>query len=144
MVTSEIPVSASMGGVQSELSFGVKFKGTTAVALDASEWQRVPLIEGGGGDECRQEFQPELPFEAAERAARRAEKLRKTGRAAGTLGKVALKTGLAVGGAMLALQVPYHTHAEGVPFKVQGSLLVRSGFSADTTFGNWEFPHVDG
>src|SRR5438132_13290826 len=39
---------------------------------------------------------------------------------------------------------PYRAKVAGVPFRVQGTLFTRRGFTADTTFGNWEFPHVDG
>jgi predicted MPP superfamily phosphohydrolase len=39
---------------------------------------------------------------------------------------------------------PYRAKIAGVPFHVQGTLFSRRGFTADTTFGNWEFPHVDG
>jgi predicted MPP superfamily phosphohydrolase len=39
---------------------------------------------------------------------------------------------------------PYRAKIAGVPFRVQGTLFSRRGFTADTTFGNWEFPHVDG
>jgi predicted MPP superfamily phosphohydrolase len=39
---------------------------------------------------------------------------------------------------------PYRAKVAGVPFRVQGTLFSRRGFTADTTFGNWEFPHVDG
>ncbi len=39
---------------------------------------------------------------------------------------------------------PYRTTIAGVPFRIQGTLFVRRGLTADTTFGNWEFPHVDG
>jgi len=39
---------------------------------------------------------------------------------------------------------PYRATVAGVPFRVQATLFSRSGFTADTTFGNWEFPHVDG
>jgi predicted MPP superfamily phosphohydrolase len=39
--------------------------------------------------------------------------------------------------------LPYRATAAGVPFRVQATLFTRTGLSADTTFGNWEFPHVD-
>ena len=39
---------------------------------------------------------------------------------------------------------PYRADVAGVPFKVQATLVTRRGLSADTTFGNWEFPHFDG
>lgn len=50
---------------------------------------------------------------------------------------------LAGASAMLHL-FPYHAVAGGVHFQVQGTLFTRSGLTADTTFGSWEFPHVDG
>jgi predicted MPP superfamily phosphohydrolase len=40
--------------------------------------------------------------------------------------------------------LPYRAKVAGLPFRVQGTLFTRRGFTADTTFGNWEFPHVDG
>jgi predicted MPP superfamily phosphohydrolase len=39
---------------------------------------------------------------------------------------------------------PYHATVEHVPFRVQGTILHHPGLSAETTFGNWEFPAVDG
>jgi hypothetical protein len=39
---------------------------------------------------------------------------------------------------------PYRATVAGVPFRVQGTLFTRRGFTADTTLGSWEFPHVDG
>jgi predicted MPP superfamily phosphohydrolase len=39
---------------------------------------------------------------------------------------------------------PYRAKVAGVPFRVQGTLFSRPGFTADTTLGSWEFPHVDG
>ncbi|MEO6886942.1 MAG: metallophosphoesterase [Jatrophihabitantaceae bacterium] len=50
---------------------------------------------------------------------------------------------LAGAGAMLHL-FPYNATAGGVHFQVQGTVFTRSGLTADTTFGSWEFPHVDG
>lgn len=50
---------------------------------------------------------------------------------------------LAGAAAMLHL-FPYRATALGVHFRIEGTLLTRSGLSADTTFGNWEFPRVDG
>lgn len=38
----------------------------------------------------------------------------------------------------------YKATVAGVPFRVQGTLFTRRGFSADTNLGSWEFPHVDG
>ncbi|MDT4893596.1 MAG: hypothetical protein QOE97_2631 [Pseudonocardiales bacterium] len=56
-----------------------------------------------------------------------------------------LRVALPIGGAAAMLHLfPYHATAAGVHFRVEGSLVTRSGFSASTTFGNWEFPHVDG
>jgi hypothetical protein len=57
----------------------------------------------------------------------------------------ALRIALPLLGGAAALQLfPYHATVQGVPFTVQGSLLQRPGFSADTTLGSWEFPDVDG
>lgn len=57
----------------------------------------------------------------------------------------ALRIALPVAGAAAMLHLfPYRMTAGGVHFRVEGTLLTRSGFSANTTFGNWEFPHVDG
>lgn len=39
---------------------------------------------------------------------------------------------------------PYRAIAGGVHFSVQGTLLTRPGVSADTTIGDWVFPHLDG
>jgi hypothetical protein len=39
---------------------------------------------------------------------------------------------------------PYQTTAAGLHLKVQGSIIANPGISADTTIGNWQFPHVDG
>jgi predicted MPP superfamily phosphohydrolase len=57
----------------------------------------------------------------------------------------ALRLGLPLAGvaAMLAL-FPYRLTAAGTRFTVQGSLFTRPGLSADTSFGSWTFPHVDG
>ena len=60
------------------------------------------------------------------------------------LGRWALRIGLPImfAAALLTL-FPYHATAGGVDFQVRGSLLANRGFSADTTVGNWVFPHVD-
>ncbi|MGX7679415.1 metallophosphoesterase family protein [Jatrophihabitans sp. DSM 45814] len=39
---------------------------------------------------------------------------------------------------------PYRATVAGVPFRVQATLFTRRGFTADTTLGSWQFPHVDG
>jgi predicted MPP superfamily phosphohydrolase len=39
---------------------------------------------------------------------------------------------------------PYQTTAAGLHLRVQGTILTNPGVSADTTIGNWQFPHVDG
>ena len=44
---------------------------------------------------------------------------------------------------MLAV-FPYHTTAAGLHLRVQGTIVAKPGISADTTIGNWQFPHVDG
>jgi predicted MPP superfamily phosphohydrolase len=57
----------------------------------------------------------------------------------------ALRLALPVIGAAIMLHLfPYHATAGGVRFRVEGTLFSRPGLSADTTFGNWEFKHVDG
>ncbi len=57
----------------------------------------------------------------------------------------ALRITLPVGGAAAMLTLfPYHATAGGAHFRVQGSLLARPSLSADTSFGSWVFPHVDG
>jgi predicted MPP superfamily phosphohydrolase len=67
---------------------------------------------------------------------------------AGLIGFVlrwALRFGLPLAGAAAVLHTfPYQARVQGVPFRVQGSLFERSYISADTTLGNWVFPHVDG
>lgn len=55
----------------------------------------------------------------------------------------ALRLGLPVLGAEAMLQaLPYQATVEGVPFEVQGTLFARTGLSADTTLGSWQFPDV--
>ncbi|WP_146135235.1 metallophosphoesterase family protein [Antricoccus suffuscus] len=57
----------------------------------------------------------------------------------------ALRLALPLAGAAAMLHLfPYRAVAGGVHFSVQGTLLTRPGLSADTTIGNWSFPHVDG
>jgi predicted MPP superfamily phosphohydrolase len=57
----------------------------------------------------------------------------------------ALRLALPVGGAATMVHLfPYHTTAAGLHFRVQASVLTKPGISADTSFGNWQFPHVDG
>ena len=61
------------------------------------------------------------------------------------LGRWLLRIGLPIGGAAFMLELfPYYTTAAGLHFKIQGTLFNKPGISADTTIGNWEFPHVDG
>lgn len=56
-----------------------------------------------------------------------------------------LRIVLPVAGAAAMLHLfPYQATAGGAHFRVQGSLIRRSGLSADTTFGSWQFPNVDG
>jgi predicted MPP superfamily phosphohydrolase len=56
----------------------------------------------------------------------------------------ALRIVLPLAGAALMLHTfPYQATVQGVPFRVQGSILSRPYISADTTLGNWVFPHVD-
>jgi predicted MPP superfamily phosphohydrolase len=57
----------------------------------------------------------------------------------------ALRIALPIAGAAAMLTLfPYHATAGGAHFRVQGSVLVRPSLSADTSFGSWVFPHVDG
>ena len=64
---------------------------------------------------------------------------------AGFLVRWVLRITLPLGGAAMMLQrFPYRATAGGVHFRVGGTLLVRAGLSADTTFGSWEFKRVDG
>jgi predicted MPP superfamily phosphohydrolase len=71
--------------------------------------------------------------------------LRAAGRAGVVVLRWVLRLGLPLLGAATVLQaLPYHATVQGVPFTVQGTLLHRTGFSADTTLGSWEFPAVDG
>jgi len=57
----------------------------------------------------------------------------------------ALRVGLPlVSVAVMLRAFPYRGTIAGVPIRVQGSLFTRPGLTADTTFGNWEFPKVDG
>jgi predicted MPP superfamily phosphohydrolase len=39
---------------------------------------------------------------------------------------------------------PYRGSVDGIPFRVQGTLISQPGISADTTVGRWEFRDVDG
>ncbi|MDT4909215.1 MAG: hypothetical protein QOI69_2456, partial [Pseudonocardiales bacterium] len=56
-----------------------------------------------------------------------------------------LRLGLPIAGAAALLHLfPYRATAGGVHFRIEGTLLTRSGLSADTTFGSWEFKRVDG
>jgi predicted MPP superfamily phosphohydrolase len=61
------------------------------------------------------------------------------------LGRWALRIGLPLAGAAAMLTLlPYRATAGGAHFHIQGSLLTRHSLSADTSFGSWTFPHVDG
>lgn len=56
----------------------------------------------------------------------------------------ALRIALPLAGASAMLHLfPYHAQAGGVHFHVQATLFTRSGLSADTTIGSWEFPDVN-
>lgn len=56
-----------------------------------------------------------------------------------------LRIALPLAGAAVMLTLfPYHATAAGAHFRVQGSVLTRPSLSADTSFGSWTFPHVDG
>jgi predicted MPP superfamily phosphohydrolase len=56
-----------------------------------------------------------------------------------------LRIGLPLAGVAGTLTLfPYRAAAGGAHFLVQGSIVTRPGLSADTSFGSWVFPHVDG
>ena len=56
-----------------------------------------------------------------------------------------LRIALPIAGAATMLAVfPYHTTAAGLRLRIQGTIVAHPGISADTTIGNWQFPHVDG
>lgn len=48
------------------------------------------------------------------------------------------------GAAALLNSFPYHAIVQGVPFRVEGTLLTRPGLSADTTLGSWIFSDLSG
>ncbi|TFV46531.1 metallophosphoesterase [Blastococcus sp. TF02A-35] len=48
------------------------------------------------------------------------------------------------GAAALLHSFPYRATVQGVPFRVEGSLLTRPGLSAETTLGSWVFPDLSG
>lgn len=61
------------------------------------------------------------------------------------LARWALRLVLPVAGAAALLHsFPYHATVQGVPFRVEGSLITRPGLSADTTLGSWIFPDLSG
>jgi hypothetical protein len=65
--------------------------------------------------------------------------------APGFIARWLLRIALPLAGAATMLAVfPYYTTAGGLHLRVQGSLIAKPGISADTTIGNWQFPHVDG
>lgn len=67
------------------------------------------------------------------------------GATAGFLGRWVLRLALPlVGAATLLHTFPCQVTAGGVGFRIEGTILARPGISADTTFGSWEFPSVDG
>jgi predicted MPP superfamily phosphohydrolase len=60
-------------------------------------------------------------------------------------GRWVLRIGLPLAGAAAMLQLlPYRATAGGARFNIRGSLLSRPTLSADTSFGSWTFPHIDG
>jgi hypothetical protein len=64
---------------------------------------------------------------------------------AGFLLRWAVRIAMPFGGAAAMLTLfPYRVTAAGARFRVQGSLFTRHTVSADTSFGSWIFPHVDG
>ncbi len=54
-----------------------------------------------------------------------------------------LATGIGVA-SIIARALPYRATVDGVPVRVEATLLTRTGLSADTTFGSWSFPHFTG
>ncbi len=61
------------------------------------------------------------------------------------LGRWSLRIGLPIAGAATLLHTfPCRITAAGVRFRIEGTILARPGLSADTTFGSWAFPRVDG
>jgi hypothetical protein len=89
-----------------------------------------------------------LPFPAT-RGARAQQVARSTGAVLGRVLRTALRWLLRLAlplicAAALLQAFPYHATVQGVPFEIQGSLFTRTGLSADTTLGNWEFPEVSG
>jgi predicted MPP superfamily phosphohydrolase len=105
--------------------------------------------------------QPELPFSATpargpwwrrlgDGIRRRADvwaedPLRSSGRFAQFVLRWLLRIALPVAGAAMMLHLfPYRASAGGAHFRVEGSIIRRTGLSADTTIGSWQFPNVDG
>jgi hypothetical protein len=89
-----------------------------------------------------------LPFPAT-RGARARQMARSTRVVLGRVLRTALRWLLRLAlplicAAALLQAFPYHATVQGVPFAIQGSLFTRTGLSADTTLGNWEFPEVSG
>jgi predicted MPP superfamily phosphohydrolase len=75
----------------------------------------------------------------------RAAPARSSGRLVRWLVLWALRLAVALGCAsVLASALPYRATVDGVPFRVQATLVTHSGLSADTTLGSWDFPHVTG
>ncbi len=68
-----------------------------------------------------------------------------TQRALPFTGRWLLRILLPIGGVATMLHLfPYYTTAAGLHLRVQGTIVTDPGISADTTIGNWQFPHVDG
>jgi hypothetical protein len=84
-----------------------------------------------------------LPLDVPGDGRRRA--LRRAGLVTAFLLRWALRLGLPLLGAAIALQaLPYQATVQGVPFTVRATLFHQTGLSADTTVGSWIFPKVDG
>lgn len=85
------------------------------------------------------------PLSASARLVRpfRAAPARTSRRVLGWLAAWALRLAVAVGfAAVVAGALPYRATVDGVPFRVQATLITRAGLSADTTLGSWTFPYV--
>ena len=90
------------------------------------------------------------PLSASARLARlarecRAAPARTARQVLGWLALWALRLTVALGFAAAAASLlPYRATVDGVPFRVQATVITRAGLSADTTLGSWTFPHVTG
>ncbi len=108
----------------------------------------MPSSDDVPGDDPRDRG-PDEPLEAPEGDADRTDLLHRVlavlAALLAGLARWALRLTLPVAGAAaLVHSFPYHATVQGVPFRVEGSLLTRPGLSADTTLGNWVFPDLSG